>query len=165
MLCAGPGRIFFTTPTCPPTPQMGLPKQAQALPCCAPVAAKMGQHGGAVVGKEGFQSWPGSAEHLTPPPVRVLVSGTQSKPNPVQVISAPRPSKIRIIESSRARASSSKSTQRELPWPGRANTGLSPWGKENHQLSLGQWQGSELGAGRGPTIQVPLSSTHLQAIA
>lgn len=35
-----------------------------------------------------------------------------------------------------------------MPWPGQANTGLSPRGKEDHQLSLGQWQGSELGAGR-----------------
>lgn len=44
----------------------------------------MGQHGGAVVGKEGFQSWPDSAEPLTPPPVRGAGERDpeQAKPSP-----------------------------------------------------------------------------------
>lgn len=54
------------------------------------------------------------------------------------------PRQGRSLQLSRIRASASQ-----------ANTGLSPRGKKSHQLSLGEWQRSELGAGRA------LQSNHL----
>ena len=51
------------------TPNGASQTGAQALPCCAPIAAMLGQHSGAIVRKEVFQSWPGSKEHLAPPPI------------------------------------------------------------------------------------------------
>lgn len=44
--------------------------------------------------------------------------------------------------------SSAESAEQELPWPGQANRIVSKEKKKTHLLSLGQWQGSELGAGR-----------------
>lgn len=59
--------------------------------------------------------------------------------------------------------SSAESAEQELPWPGQANRIVSKEKKKNPPAVFGSVARVRVRGRKGPTIQVPLPSTHLQA--
>lgn len=91
------------------------------------------------------------------------MSRTQSKLIPVQVghqrLQAQQDSELKFRGQSR---SSAESAEQELPWPGREN-GIVSKEEDDPPAVFGSVARVRVRGREGPTIQVPLPSTHLQA--
>lgn len=91
------------------------------------------------------------------------MSRTQSKPIPVQVISAPRPNKIHRKFKGQSPQLKISTMGVALAWPGKHR--IVSKGKGKPPAVFGSVARVRVRGREVPTIEVPLLSTHLQATA
>lgn len=163
-LCAGPGRIFFTTPyLTSPHPHRGLQNWGSDLSLLCSCSSQLGQHGGAAVGKRSCS--PGLAQRNASPPI-----GGAGEQDPERVDASPGqpsvppgPTRCRVkVQGPKPQLSRISRAGAALAWPGKQDC-LQGGKKKKPPAVFGSVARVRVRGRKGPTIQVPLPSTHLQA--
>lgn len=123
----------------------------------------LGQHGGAVEGKEGFQSWPGSEEHLTTPPIGGASEQDSQQAHPSLGHQCPKAQEDSEKVKGQSLQLKISTAGVALAWPGKHR--IVSKGKGRPPAVFGSVARVKVRGREGPTIQVPLPSTHLLATA